>query len=79
MIMKSNLKVLMAIKGVTQEKVTADTGINRNLISKLSNGKVERVDTKTLMKLSRYFDNCPIQELIYFVPDIITGNEVSVK
>lgn len=67
--MKSNLKVLMAKKDITQEELSSILGLHRTFISKLINGKVKEVRITNLVKLSEFFDNCPIQELMYFVPE----------
>ncbi len=64
--MKSNLFQLMAKKDVRFSNVSRATGIDRNFLSKLANGKVKEIKTEHLMKLKKYFDNCPIQEIIDF-------------
>lgn len=65
-IVKSNLKVLLAKKGITQEELSDLTKLNRPFINKLANGKLKTVSIENLIKLSIFFDNCPIEELLFF-------------
>jgi DNA-binding Xre family transcriptional regulator len=65
-IVKSNLKVLMAQKDITQDELAKATNLNRVFINKLANGKIKEVNIQHLAKLSQFFDNCPIQDLLYF-------------
>jgi len=65
-IVKSNLKVLMAQKDITQDELAKATNLTRIFINKLANGKIKEVSIESLTKLSTFFDNCPIQDLIYF-------------
>lgn len=65
-IVKSNLKVLMAQKDMTQDELAKATNLTRIFINKLANGKIKAINIDNLVKLSQFFDNCPIQELLYF-------------
>lgn len=75
--MKSGLKVLRAKKDVTQKELALATGINLHFISDLENNKFQRLDRKMLEKLSIYFGNCPIQDIVYFELDNIKKEMVS--
>lgn len=67
--MKSNLRVLRAKDGISQEELANKIKVPRAFISALENGKVKSVKINTLIKLSQELHNCPIQDLLYFVPE----------
>lgn len=60
---KMNMKVLMAIKEVTQRKLSEDTGIGPNTINRYTNNTFNRIDREHIEILCNYF-NCSIAELI---------------
>lgn len=60
---KMNMKVLMAIKEVTQRKLSEDTGIGPNTINRYTNNTFTRIDREHIEILCNYF-NCAIEDLI---------------
>ncbi len=62
---KSRLNQLRKDKKITQIELAKETGINAIFLSKLENGKVERLPVSVLITLSNFFDKCPIEDLIY--------------
>ena len=64
--MKTRLKVLRAEKNITQIELSKATGLNLNLIINLERNNFSLIKKDTLETLSKFFGNCPIQDIIYF-------------
>lgn len=64
--MKTRLKVLRAEKNITQIELSKATGLNLNLIINLERNNFSLIKKETLETLSKFFGNCPIQDIIYF-------------
>ena len=64
-IMKSNLKILMATKGVTYDQLSESLKIDRKFLIRLANAKVKYLNLESIKKLSAFFNDCPIQEFLY--------------
>lgn len=64
--MKTRLKVLRAEKNITQIELSKATGLNLNLIINLERNNFSLIKKDTLEILSKFFGNCPIQDIIYF-------------
>lgn len=71
---KTNLKQLMLVKSVevghslTRSEVAEATGLSIPTISRWHDGRVERVESDTIRKLTEYF-KCSFDELVKYVPD----------
>ena len=61
--LKMNMKVLMAIKDVSQKKLSEDTGIGANTISRYTNNTFTRIDRDHIETLCDYFA-CNVEDLI---------------
>lgn len=71
---RTNLKQLMLQKSVAvgnplnRSDVAAATGLSLPTISRWYNGKVDSVESKTVEKLTEYFE-CGFFDLVEYVPD----------
>ena len=61
---KSHLKNLMKEKQITQQKLSADTGISVANLSRLANDNFSRLDKNTVLTLIEYFDLKSLNELV---------------
>ena len=64
--MENTLKVLRAVKGVTQEQLAADLGVTRQTIHAVESGKYNP-SIDLAFKLARYFDTS-IEEIFQYEP-----------
>lgn len=64
--MKSGLKILRAKKNISQEELATALNVEQYQISNLENLKLKKIDKDLLIKISEFFNNCPIQEIIFF-------------
>jgi len=64
MVVKNNLRVLMAKKGVNIQDVSDSTGLSRKSISKLFNESSVQITFDVIARLCVYFD-CEVNELLY--------------
>ncbi len=71
---KSKLKLLIAHREVetgrkiTYQNLAEEVGLAMNTVSRLAEGKTDRVDFLTLDKLCRYFQ-CDIGDLLAYAPE----------
>lgn len=71
---KTNLKQLMLVKSVkvghalNRSEVAEATGLSIPTISRWHDGKVERVESDTIKKLTTYFE-CSFNDLVEYVAD----------
>ena len=66
---KTNLHLVMAGKGIRRQKELADlSGIPENTISRISSDKYARIDKTTLNRLCRALE-CQPGDLLEYVPD----------
>ena len=56
-------------KRVRMEDIAQETGIHRTTLSKIANIRAYNTTTDVVDKLCRYFDGCPIEKLMEYVPD----------
>lgn len=63
--LKSNLKTILASKGITQSKMKEDLKLTSNFVSNLANAKIKQLDISTLFKVCQYLD-CDIKDLLTF-------------
>lgn len=74
MAIRCNLKLLLAQKELKENRriayrdIKEATGIAESTISALANNEVRLYAASTLSRLCFYF-NCPISELLEFIPD----------
>ncbi|MGD1912851.1 MAG: helix-turn-helix domain-containing protein [Rivularia sp. (in: cyanobacteria)] len=59
----SKLKDLMDKKGVTQEKLSKETGLAVSTVGRFSRSQVTRIDVATVETLMKYFDLKNMNEL----------------
>lgn len=64
MVVKNNLRVLMAKKGVNIQDVSDATGLSRKSISKLYNEASIQITFDVIARLCAYF-NCEVNDLLY--------------
>ena len=64
MIVKNNLRVLMAKRKMNIKDVAEKTGLSRTTISKLYNEQSTTIAFETIYKLCTLFE-CSVDELIY--------------
>lgn len=64
MVVKNNLRVLMAKKGVNIQDVSNATGLSRKSISKLYNETSIQITFDVIARLCVYF-NCDVNDLLY--------------
>jgi putative transcriptional regulator len=64
MIVKNNLRVLMAKHKMSIQDVHEKTGLSRTTISKLYNETSAKIGLDTISKLCILF-NCEVQDLLY--------------
>jgi putative transcriptional regulator len=64
MVVKNNLRVLMAKKGVNIQDVSDATGLSRKSISKLFNESSIQITFDVIARLCVYF-NCEVNDLLY--------------
>ena len=64
--MENTLKVLRAVKGVTQEQLAVDLGVTRQTIHAVESGKYNP-SIDLAFKLARYFDTS-IEEIFQYEP-----------
>ena len=64
--MENTLKVLRAVKGVTQEQLAVDLGVTRQTIHAVESGKYNP-SIDLAFKLARYFDTT-IEEIFQYEP-----------
>ena len=68
------LRELMATKGrrerrrITYRDIGAETGIDKNVLSRLANDRADRVALSTIERLCAYFD-CQPGDLFIYVAD----------
>ncbi|PKR86128.1 helix-turn-helix domain-containing protein [Heyndrickxia camelliae] len=63
MVVKNNLRVLMAKKGVNIQDVSDATGLSRKSISKLYNESSIQITFDVIARLCVYFD-CEVNDLL---------------
>ncbi|AOH54455.1 hypothetical protein ABE28_008830 [Peribacillus muralis] len=63
MVVKNNLRVLMAKKGVNIQDVSDATGLSRKSISKLYNETSIQITFDVIARLCTYF-NCEVDDLL---------------
>lgn len=64
MIVKNNLRILMAKEKMNIKDVHEKTGLSRTTISKLYNEESTTIAFETIQKLCQLFD-CDVNELLY--------------
>lgn len=64
MVVKNNLRVLMAQKNVNIQDVSDATGLSRKSISKLYNESSIQITFDVIARLCAYFD-CEVNDLLY--------------
>jgi len=64
--MENTLKVLRAVKGVTQEQLATDLGVTRQTIHAVESGKYNP-SIDLAFKLARYFETS-IEEIFQYEP-----------
>ncbi|MGF6951900.1 putative transcriptional regulator [Neobacillus sp. B4I6] len=64
MVVKNNLRVLMARKGVNIQDVSDATGLSRKSISKLYNESSIQITFDVIARLCVYF-NCEVNDLLF--------------
>jgi putative transcriptional regulator len=64
MVVKNNLRVLMAKKGVNIQDVSDATGLSRKSISKLFNESSIQITFDVIARLCVYF-NCEVNDLLF--------------
>jgi putative transcriptional regulator len=64
MVVRNNLRVLMAKKGVNIQDVSDATGLSRKSISKLYNESSIQITFDVLARLCAYFD-CEPQDMLF--------------
>lgn len=64
MVVKNNLRVLMARKNVNIQDVSDATGLSRKSISKLYNESSIQITFDVIARLCLYF-NCEVNDLLY--------------
>lgn len=64
MVVKNNLRVLMAQKNVNIQDVSDATGLSRKSISKLYNESSIQITFDVIARLCAYF-GCEVNELLY--------------
>jgi putative transcriptional regulator len=64
MVVKNNLRVLMAKKGVNIQDVSDATGLSRKSISKLYNETSVQITFDVIARLCVYF-NCEVDDLLF--------------
>ena len=64
--MENTLKVLRAVKGVTQEQLAVDLGVTRQTIHAVESGKYNP-SIDLAFKLARYFETS-IEEIFHYEP-----------
>jgi putative transcriptional regulator len=64
MVVKNNLRVLMAKKGVNIQDVSDATGLSRKSISKLYNETSVQITFDVIARLCIYF-NCEVDDLLF--------------
>ena len=62
--MENTIKVLRAVKGLTQEQLADDLGVTRQTIHAVESGKY-KPSIDLAFKLARYFDTS-IEEIFYY-------------
>ena len=62
--LENNLKVLRAIKGITQEQLAEDLGVTRQTIHAVESGKYNP-SLELAFKLAKYFDT-KIEEIFQY-------------
>lgn len=68
MVVKNNLRVLMAKHKMNIKDVHEATGLSRTTISKLYNEESTTIAFETIYKLCKLF-NCEVNELLYLEED----------
>jgi putative transcriptional regulator len=56
-------------KRIRMEDIALDTGIHRTTLSKIVNVRGYNTTIDVVDKLCRYFDGCPVEKLMEYVPD----------
>lgn len=64
MIVKNNLRILMARDRLTIQDVHEKTGLSRTTISKLYNETSAKIGFDTIIALCKLF-NCDVEDLLY--------------
>ena len=64
--MENTLKILRAVKGVTQEQLAVDLGVTRQTIHAVESGKYNP-SIDLAFKLARYFETS-IEEIFHYEP-----------
>ncbi len=64
--MENTMKVLRAVKGVTQEKLADDLGVTRQTINAVESGKYSP-SLELAFKLAHYFETT-IEEIFHYEP-----------
>lgn len=68
MMIKSNVKVLMAQENLSIIDLAEKIGITRQALSKLVNNQLKEFDGEVLDKLCKYF-KCDVGDILKFVPE----------
>ena len=66
--MGSKVKEIREEKGMTQEELEKESGISRQTISAIENGKVKFSNSNTLLALAKAL-NCSLDDI--FFPDVV--------
>jgi putative transcriptional regulator len=64
MLVRNNLRILMARDRLTIQDVHEKTGLSRTTISKLYNETSSKIGMDTIVELCKLF-NCGVQDLLY--------------
>jgi putative transcriptional regulator len=64
MLVRNNLRILMARDRLTIQDVHEKTGLSRTTISKLYNETSSKIGMDTIIELCKLF-NCGVQDLLY--------------
>lgn len=66
--LKSNLKVLLAIKDINQRDLSKLTGIREQTISNIINNKIKQIPVKAACQMCELFD-CQLSDIWTYIPD----------
>lgn len=74
MTLYNRIEVLCAQRDINVTQMCRDTGVSRGSISDLAHGRISSLSTKTLQKLSEYFDVS--MDYLSGKQDMLVGSEV---
>lgn len=67
--LKSNLRLLMAQKGVrSMVELEEKSGVSRQVLDRIDKGKSKRLDFDTIVKLCLFFE-CEVGDLLYLTEE----------